>query len=108
MEPRQPAEQPPDFIRQLRDSQKNILWPHTLVNASKADAFLWKGSTHPTVVQRIAAWLFGLTFVGSGLVFVSMGKSDSAWESIVFGYAFVLLGAKVFRNGFPRRPSGVE
>jgi hypothetical protein len=108
MRPHEPSDQSSDFIRQIEQSQKNITWPHTLVNASKADVYLWKGSPHPTVVQRIAAWLFGLTFMAAGVAFISIGKSDPSWEYMVLGYAFVLLGARTFRNGFPRRPPGLD
>jgi hypothetical protein len=76
------------------------------------DAFFWNGSANPPLVQRIAAWMFGLLFIGYGLRFIAFAVDepdgqDHPW--IAFG-TFMLLavfcslvGMRIFRNGFPRR-----
>ena len=54
------------FIDQIKDKQRNTVWPGPLVNSRNADQFLWKGSSNPTVVQRIAALLLGFSFMSAG------------------------------------------
>lgn len=100
-----PDDPTPRFIDQIGLKQRNICWPETLANGRSVDAFLWKGALHPTVVQRIGAWLFGLTFFGMGLVMLSMAREHRSLPSILFSYLFILLGVKVFRNGFRKQPT---
>ena len=97
------------FIDETRTSQRNIVFPDTVRNARSVDAFFWRGSPNPPLVQRIGAWLFGLSFIGVGLGFCSLAvkasaEDDSAgtWAMILISICCVLLGARTFRNGFPR------
>lgn len=114
---RQPHRGDPDkhiedkYIEGVRASQSNIVFPDTVRNARSVDAFLWRGSPAPSVVQRIGAWLFGLTFIGCGMGFVLLAAEarDQDHDWVGFG-AMVLasmgcisLGIRLFRNGFPRR-----
>lgn len=46
------------FIEEVEGKHRNIVWPDPLVNSQTVDRFFCKGSPNPTVVQRIAAWLF--------------------------------------------------
>src|SRR5258708_38257723 len=98
------------FIEQTRSNQRNIVFPDSVRNARSADAFLWRGSPNPRLVQRIAAWMIGLVFIGFGVEFYSFAVRDrvehgfSAGVVITLGMSlsFVLLGIRTFRNGFPR------
>lgn len=56
-----------DFLEESRQRQRNVVFPDTVRNARSVDAFLWRGSPNPTRVQRIGAWLFGLTLIGTGV-----------------------------------------
>jgi hypothetical protein len=98
------------FIEELKASQQNLTWPSTLVNSRGADTFILKGSPNPTVVQRIAAWLFGLFWMGLGSVWFAGTVSthnkhdkEGVWITTVIGVPCFLLGIWIFRNGFPRR-----
>jgi uncharacterized BrkB/YihY/UPF0761 family membrane protein len=95
------------LVEEMRARQRNTVWPDTMVNSSAVDAFLWKGSANPKLVQRFGAWIFGLTFVLLGVMMMSVfarPASDSGnWPGIFIGLAFAALGCKVFRNGFRRR-----
>jgi hypothetical protein len=53
-------------IDELKAMPKNLIWPNTLMNSGGVDAFFLKGSPNPTMVQRIAALLFGLAFMALG------------------------------------------
>lgn len=55
------------FIDETRASQRNIVFPDTVRKARSVDAFLWRGSPHPSLVQSIAAWIIGLVFIGIGV-----------------------------------------
>ena len=54
------AERRTSFIRDIRRKQRNVIWPEALHNSRSIDEFLWKGSSNPSLVQRIGAWLIGL------------------------------------------------
>jgi hypothetical protein len=77
----------------------------SLLNGRALDAFLWKGSANPPVVQRIAAWLLGCFFALAGIVFWGYARKEGSFLFEVFSIGPILLGAKVFRNGFRRARS---
>ena len=101
---------PPKFIDEYSARQRNTLFPDAVRNGRLADAFFWKGTPNPSRVQRIAAWMFGLMSIGFGLEFFSFavkerieyGFSISVVLSAAFSLLVILLGTRVFRNGFPR------
>jgi hypothetical protein len=76
-------------------------------SAASVDRFLWRGSPSPSMAQRFAAWFVGMTFIGLGIVFWAIARGDASWTARVFGavigLAPLVLGLKIFRNGFPRR-----
>jgi hypothetical protein len=102
---------PDKLVDEFRALQRNIVFPDTVRNGCMVDVFLWKGSPNPALVQRIAAWMFGLVFMGFGGEFlyyalterVENGFSAGIVMMAAMSLAAVLLGIKVFRNGFPRR-----
>ena len=63
------------------------------------------------LVQRIAAWMFGLAFMGFGLQLLNQAVRERAEYGFsidivivaAMSLAAVLLGIRVFRNGFQRR-----
>jgi len=85
----------------VRSKQENVLWPQVMTNVRSADAFLLKGSPNPSPVQRVAAWIFGLTLFAEGFGIGFVGRRLP--PVLLVGVAFALLGAWVFRNGFARR-----
>ena len=104
------------FIDETRASQRNIVFPDTVRNGRAIDVFFWRGSPTPTLVQRIAAWMFGLVFIAQGFLFGTLAfhvgkKEDSVVAFVVLGLMSLTLGAigiRVFRNGFPRRTNLVQ
>src|SRR5229473_1467869 len=98
------------FIDGYRLRQRNIVFPDTVRNARFTYVFFWKGVPHPTLVQRIAAWMYGLLLIGYGLVTLSWEMKARVEDGFSIGIvimaaisvAFVLIGIRVFRNGFPR------
>jgi hypothetical protein len=66
---------------------------------------------NPTLVQRIAVWMFGLVFIGSGLLFLPLAAATrdveqswiGAWVTTLIAVLFILGGIRVFRNGFRKR-----
>jgi hypothetical protein len=99
------------FIEESRARQRNIVFPDTVRNFRSVDTFLWRGSPNPTLVQRIGAWLFGVTEMGLGggggtLAFNAYEQDRDLAD---FGIMTLLalfcaaIGIRTFRNGFPRR-----
>jgi len=96
------------FVADIKRKQKNVTWPDPLVNSRGVDQFFWRGSRNPTVVQRFAAWLFGLVFMIAGLAFLNLvvlaGRASLDRVVLaIFSLGCLALGARTFRNGFPRR-----
>jgi len=101
--------EPDPFIDEIRAKQRNVVFPDTVRNGRSVDAFLWFGSPNPTRVQRMGAWLVGSAFVCLGLpfIFIAARARDAGdwagyWLVLLISLAFVLLGIRIFRNGFPR------
>src|SRR5580704_13317939 len=87
------------LIEETRASQQNIVFPDTVRNGRAVDVFLWRGSPDPTVVQRIAAWLFGLALATPGIRFLwtaAQVRSDNNWVgfgfTILMSLGFISLG----------------
>src|SRR5258708_4652298 len=98
-----------NLIDEPRARQRNIVFPDTVQNGRAVEVFLWKGSPNPTRVQRIAAWLFGLWFIGLGLAcspLAALARDEGDWfgfgAMILISPFGVLVGITTFRNGFPR------
>jgi hypothetical protein len=83
----------------MEAKQRNIVWPHPLINSRGVDAFLWRGSTNPTLVQRIGAWLFGLTFIAGGVVTLILARYEGARLLGVLVIGLFALGVRIFYNG---------
>ena len=96
------GENPERFIEEFKAKQRNTVWPGPLVNGRGVDEFLWNGSPDAPLVQRIGAWIFGLTFISIGIGFVDVGYREQSWGDIVFSAIWFLLGGKVLLNGFKR------
>ena len=93
------------FIGEIRAKQRNLVWPDVLLNSKGVDSVLFKGSRNPPLVQRIGAWLFGLTYFGLGLGLIEVGRETRSLVMSIFGLAFAFAGVVVFRNGFGKRRS---
>ena len=102
------------FIDETRASQRNIVFPDTVRNGRSVDVFFWRGSPAPTLVQRIAAWMLGLTFIGNGLVLFGLAvrmRPESwgvSWIMTFGSFCSILIGMRTFRNGFPRPTKPTE
>ena len=105
-----------DFVNEVRGRQRNIAFPDTFRNPRLVDVFLWRGSPHPTPVQRIAAWMFGLVFLCSGSEFfylavterIKNGFSSGVVVLVGLSLTFVFSGARIFRNGFSKGNKPVD
>jgi hypothetical protein len=71
------------YIGRTTRNQRNLVWPDYFVNSRNVDQFLWRGSSGSTKVQRVGAWLFGLTFIGAG--------SECVHIAVLYGTAMGLL-----------------
>jgi hypothetical protein len=89
------------LVDEVEFRQRNTTYPHALVNASNADALMWKGSRRITKIQRVGVALFGLIFLLSG---ISIGATAGSfggvnwWLGILIGLAFAGVGFKLLWN----------
>jgi hypothetical protein len=95
-----------DFIREIKNRQRNIVWPGPLVNGRLVDKLLWKGSPDATAVQRVGIAIIGLSLLLAGSVFLSFAKADKSPVVAVIAYLWLLLGARTLYNAFRRRRTG--
>ena len=89
-----------ELIEDVKARQENTVWPDTLKNGSSVDAFLWRGDPDAPLVQRMGAWIFGITFILGGLGWLG-AAFQRHWP--VFGLLstfWFFIGGKVFLNGF--------
>lgn len=94
---------PEELVHDYRMRQRNIVFPDTVRNARYYYLFFWRGSPNPTRVQRIAAWLFGSVLVAQGVVLFQMAREMGDRLSGAMALLIGGVGARIFRNGFPRR-----
>jgi hypothetical protein len=91
------------IIEEIKAKQRNSVFPDTLRNSRSVDEFLWRGSPKATLVQRMAAWMFGLFFTLAGVAFLDVAYEKHYWIYGVLSIGWFLVGGKVFPNGFRRR-----
>ena len=101
MKPEASSKDPLEFIKELNAKQKNLVWPDFVVNGRAVDAFLWRGSPNPTLVQRIGACLFGSIFIGLGVLLLF--NRTYSWLYVPISWGTILLGLRFCRNGFRKR-----
>jgi hypothetical protein len=92
------------LIEEMKAKQSNTVWPGPMINSRGVDEFLWRGDPDAPLVQRMAAWIFGIFFIvvgGLGWLDIAYQKHWRAFGllSIVWFY----VGGRVFLNGFRRR-----
>jgi hypothetical protein len=90
------------LAQELAQKQRNTAWPDTLVNSRGVDEFLWRGSPDAPLVQRIAAWLFGIVFVLVGAAWLVAAYQKHWWGICLLSIVWFYVGGRVFLNGFKR------
>jgi hypothetical protein len=88
-----------EFTDEIRNRQRNVIWPGPLVNGMLVDRLAWKGSPGATAPQRVGLIIFGLSFLLAGLVFLSIARGKLLWLG-AFAMLWLLLGARVLYNAF--------
>ena len=96
---------PLEFAAEVRARQRNIVFPDTVINSRPVWVLLWRGSAHPTLVQRIGAWLLGVMYVGIGVTVFELARQEGSRLQGALALGLILLGLRIFRSGFPRRES---
>jgi hypothetical protein len=96
------------FIEEIKAKQRNTVWPGPMINSRGVDAFLWRGDPDAPLVQRMAAWIFGVAFMIAGLAVLGMTHNKQSWIDIAVSLVSFLIGGKVFLNGFRRRKAKVS
>jgi hypothetical protein len=92
-----------EFTKEIRNRQRNIVWPGPQVNNRLVGGLLWKGSRDATVVQRIGLAIFGLTYLLAGLIFLSIAKGERSVWLAMFALPWLLLGVRVLNNALRKR-----
>jgi hypothetical protein len=88
------------LIEEIEAKQSNTLWPDATNNSRSVDEFFWKGDPNAPLVQRMGAWIFGLTFIlmGLGLFDIAYEKQDRLTG--VISLIPFLLAAKSFSTAY--------
>jgi hypothetical protein len=95
------------MLDDIRARQRNTVWPDTLRNGRTVDAFLWKGSPHATIIQRVGIVVFASWSVIAGLFFSSLahdvyseGDSEASFILALPALFFLVIGCRLLRNAF--------
>lgn len=92
------------LLEEVESRQRNLLWPDTMLNASRVDALLWKGSPKATKVQRVGIAIWGLSFFALGGFFTFLQAPELHSPMIaVLGLLLLALGTRVTFNAFRRQ-----
>jgi hypothetical protein len=76
-----------------------------MVNSSRVDALLWRGSPKATRVQRVGMAIWGLCFLSLGVFFVLvLAREQHSPLAAVLGLLLLALGTRVTLNAFKREP----
>jgi hypothetical protein len=90
------------LVEIIEAKQRNTVWPDTMINSRGVDEFLWKGDPNAPLVQRMAAWIFGIFFILIGVGWLDAGYEKHSLIVAVLSILWFLLGGKVLLNGFRR------
>lgn len=85
---------------EMRNRQMNVVWPGPLVNGTRVDKLVFKGSPNASPLQRIGMLIFGLHFLFIGVAFVFMGTVYHLLAVAVYSLPFFALGARILYNAF--------
>ena len=88
------------FLDDVRDRQRNTVWPDTLRSEFSVNALLWKGSRNAPIVQRVGIAVIGFAFLFSGVGFGYMAYTGREAILAVFAALPTLIGIRVFWNAF--------
>ena len=78
------------LLEEIKSKQRNTIWPDTLINSQGVNEFLWKGSPDAPLVQRVAAWLFGVVFILGGVGWLAAAYKKEWWGICLFFFRMVL------------------
>jgi hypothetical protein len=95
----------PSMLEEIKDKQRNIVWPDTLRNGRDVDALVFRGSPKATLVQRIGILLFGVALLMMAIAMIDVGKEGNSFAFYGAGIGLLLLGAWVLFNGMRRNKS---
>jgi dipeptide/tripeptide permease len=92
------------LLEEVKTRQRNTLWPDAMVNSSRVDALLWKGSAKATRVQRIAIVIFGMGFFSIGVCFLFMASEQHSILEAAVSMILLIIGTRVAWNAFKHEP----
>jgi len=87
-----------ELVKEVELRQRNTTWPDAMVNASNADALMWKGSRRITKIQRIGVGIFGLLLVLGGVSIAASPRGEGWWIGIPIELGFIFVGCKLLWN----------
>jgi hypothetical protein len=88
------------YIEDIRDRQRNTVFPDTLRGGRSVDELLFKGSPNAPLVQRIGVLILALAYVLVGIVFVSMAFEQRHWFIGAFAAIIFAVAGLFIRNAF--------
>lgn len=86
------------LLEDVRERQRNIVWPDPLRNGRSVDAVLWKGSRSTSTNQRVGVAIFGLAFLVAGLGFACIAYLGRDVVPAVVAISPTLIGIRLFGN----------
>lgn len=101
----QPLPNQSDTGKEMSSSttQEDIMSPDSGARRWGGDKFLGFGGTNAPLVQRIGFWIIGAMIVTAGLSFLDAGRREESFLAKFLSLGTVLLGARIFSNGFLKR-----
>ncbi len=86
------------YIEDMRDRQRNTVFPDTLRGGRSVDELLFKGVPHAPLVQRIGVLVIALSYVIIGVAFVLMTLEKKQWLTGLFAAVIFAAAGWFIRN----------
>lgn len=93
------------FIEELRDRQRDIVFPDTVRNGRNVDLIMWRGNPDAPLIQRIGIGLFALLFLGWAIALIALALESGAdnWPLIAVALPFLFVSIRLGMNTFRRK-----
>jgi hypothetical protein len=90
------------YIEDIKDRQRNTVFPDVLRGGRSVDELLFKGSPNAPLVQRIGVMILAILYLGAAASSIAIAVEQGNWLIGVFAAIPFGVGGWFIRNAFRR------
>ncbi len=94
------------YIEDVRDCQRNTVWPDLSRNGRSIDEVLFKGVRKAPLIQRVGILVFAVMYLMAAVALVDMAVAETTWTArstfplLIVSLFFVGVAGWMARNAF--------